>query len=115
MLWPTPHSDCLTPRMPVIRVARHAAHPEHQGLFERGGNRHFDTELVGRPGLAFGDTFDLGRVQRIQLALVPGLLRQDAVHAVQQVLRPWPGHALAAERSGERLCGTRGPPGFGAP
>ena len=36
--------DRLIECVPVVRVARHAAHPEHQAFPKGGGNRHFDAE-----------------------------------------------------------------------
>ena len=38
------------------------------GAIERGGERDLDAELVRAMGLALADAFDLGRVQRIDLA-----------------------------------------------
>ena len=73
--------------MPVPGVAWHGAHAHHQALFERGGHRHLHPKLIGRARFALADAFHLWGVQGVQLVLVFGLLRQDAAHPPQQVLR----------------------------
>ena len=44
--------------MPVVQIARHAAHPDHQAFFQCGVNADLHDKLVGRPGLAFGNALD---------------------------------------------------------
>jgi len=75
----------LGQRVAVIGVARQAARTDHQALF--GAHRHADlhAELVGLAGLALADALDLRRMQRVQLVLVLGALRADALATLQ----PW--------------------------
>lgn len=68
----------LGQRVAVIRIARHAAHPDHQTLSVRGGNAHLHAELVRCAGPAFLDALDFGSMQRIQLVLVFRALGEDA-------------------------------------
>lgn len=49
-------------RMPIIRVARQAAHADHQSFLVRGRHRDFDAKLVRLPRFAFADAFHLGRM-----------------------------------------------------
>ena len=79
--------DGLIERMTVIRIARYAPAADHQAFPEGGGNADLNAKLVGRSGLALRDALCLRCVQRIQSVLIPGLLRQDTPHAVQQILR----------------------------
>ena len=75
--------DDRAQRMAIERVAVQCLGVQHElaalGLGRRGGDRHLAAELVGRPGLAFADAFDLGRVQRI-----------DLVAALAMVLKAYP-------------------------
>jgi hypothetical protein len=48
--------------VPVVGVARHRAHAHDEPLLGRHRHRDLHAELVGRPGLALGQAFDLGRV-----------------------------------------------------
>jgi hypothetical protein len=69
----------------VVRIARHAPVVDHHAFREGGGNADFDAKLAGRSDFSLGDAFNLWRVQLVQLALVFGLLRQNAAHAVQHL------------------------------
>jgi hypothetical protein len=44
------------------------------------GYRDLDAEFIARARLALGNAFDLRRVQRVDLVLVGGLLRQELLH-----------------------------------
>jgi hypothetical protein len=43
------------------------------------GDGRLDPELTARTRLAFGDAFNLGRMQGVDLVLVVGLLRQECL------------------------------------
>ena len=75
----------LGQRVAVVGVARQAARTDHQALLGRDGHADLHAELVGLAGLALADALDLRRMQRVQLVLVLGALRADALGALQ----PW--------------------------
>ena len=72
-------------RVPVVRIARHRAHAYDQPFLQRRGDAHLHAELVRCSGLAFGDAFDFGCVQGVQLVFVFAGLREDAAGASEQV------------------------------
>src|ERR1700688_5026577 len=88
--------------MAVIGILRTGAGAEHE-LSARGagvGHReaYLDAELPARPGFALADALDLGRVQGVELALVGGLLGEQAGDDV---------HSFGADQSrlGIKLAG----------
>src|ERR1700688_4637937 len=72
-------------RVTVIWITRTGACPEHERAARRTGIGHreaeLDAELPADACLALADAFDLGRVQRVELAFVVLLLRQQASDA----------------------------------
>ncbi len=74
-------------RMPVIGGAgqSHGAQNELAALaaLVGGGEGGFDAELVFSAGLAFADTFHLGRMQGVELVLVARLLPKDLLRPFQ--------------------------------
>ena len=75
-------------RVPVVRIARHRAHPHNESFLERGRHRYLHAELIGRSCLAFRDALNLRRVERVELVLVLGLLRQDPLRPIQALSCP---------------------------
>ena len=61
----------------VIRVARKAAHADHEALVQRGCHADLAAKLVTDPRLAFRDAIDLGFVQGVDLVGPLGLLVQQ--------------------------------------
>ena len=56
----------------VVRVARKAAHVEHEALDQRRSDGHFAAELITDPRLAFRDAIDPGFVQGVNLVAALG-------------------------------------------
>ena len=69
-------------RVTVVRVARHRLYMSDElaalRAMEGRGERDLDAELVGAMGFSLADAFDLGRVQRIDLA--PSLMLALLAH-----------------------------------
>src|ERR1700689_4054397 len=69
-------------RVTVIRITRTGACPEHELTTRRAGIGHreadLDAELPADACLALADAFDFGCMQRVELAFVVLLLRQQA-------------------------------------
>ncbi len=64
-------------RVTVIRVARKAAHADHEAFVQRGGDADLAAERVADAGFALGDAIDLGLMQGIDLVAALGLLMQE--------------------------------------
>ena len=64
--------DDLRQRMAVVRIAGQRLHVRDElpapRAKERRRHRHLDAELIGAMRLALADTFDLGRMQAVDLA-----------------------------------------------
>jgi hypothetical protein len=61
--------------VPVVGIARHRSHADHQAFLRSHRDRHLHAELVRRSGLPLGDALHLGGVQRVDLAGVLAALR----------------------------------------
>jgi hypothetical protein len=61
----------------VVRVARKAAHADHEAFVQRGGNADLAAEFIAHPGLALGYAIHLGFVQGIDLVGPLGCLVQQ--------------------------------------
>ena len=68
--------------MTIVGIARHGPGADHETFFERRHVRYLHAKFLRGPGLALGDTFHFGHVQRIQLVLVLALLRQDTASQI---------------------------------
>jgi hypothetical protein len=70
----------------IVRVAGQCGHLRDElaagGMFDGSGDAHLDAELAGPMRLAFADAFDLGRMERIDLA--PALMAVLGQHATGQ-------------------------------
>ncbi len=71
--------------MTIVGIARHGSRADHKTFFQCRHDRHLHAELVRGTGLAFGNAFHFGRMQRIQLVLVLALLSQDTTSPGEQV------------------------------
>ena len=80
----------------LIGIAGHAAHPNHEPFLVRRGHRDFDAKFEALANLAFGDAFDFGRMQAVQLVFVFLLLSQHALDALQNRFSPRGGGCVLA-------------------
>jgi hypothetical protein len=77
-------------RVPIVRIARHGARPDHQALFQRRHDRRFDAELVAHVRLALANAFDFRCMQRLQLVLCLLAMLQNALGTAEKFVKPFP-------------------------
>ena len=69
----------------VIRVAKESACADDQIALQRGGNAHLHTQLVRGAAFSLGDSIDFWCVPAVELALLAGRLRDQALGLAQRV------------------------------
>lgn len=77
----------------ILGVPRHVTCTDDDAFLELGGKAYFDTEFVGLVRFAFGNVFNFGDMNGVELFLVFGLLSKNPLRALQKI-------------SGLRLVGT---------
>src|SRR5579871_5459453 len=88
--------------MAVVRIARQRGGVQHEhaagGAGIGGGNRGFDTELIGRGSFALADALDLGSMEGIKLPTTLALLLRVDLSGARQ--RPSK-HSFEVRRAGD--------------
>ena len=77
--------DGALQRMPIVGIARHRLHADHEVVAVGGGDADFHAEFVALARLALGHAFHFRRMHAVELVLVVPLLHANPMGDAEQV------------------------------